>query len=209
MKKNTRLDCIVCGKIGKIHAKSMCSSCYNKQYYASNVEYHKEKYAKWLIANRDFNRRRNKEWSFQNKDKRSEYYAEYYALNKENKRSTEKEWRSTENGRKKRAINQCKRNHRIRAKSDKSQDINIVIVKDAYKACVFCGSGNNLTLEHIIPICSGGDNGIDNLAMSCSVCNNSKGTKDMMDWLSRNDNLSVTEEILEKYKSAKARLSCS
>ena len=32
------------------------------------------------------------------------------------------------------------------------------------------------TLEHIIPVAEGGDNFIDNLAVSCSRCNSRRGT---------------------------------
>lgn len=43
--------------------------------------------------------------------------------------------------------------------------------------CVYCGSGNNLTLDHVIPKSRGGKNTWDNLVTSCFKCNLKKGNK--------------------------------
>jgi hypothetical protein len=51
-----------------------------------------------------------------------------------------------------------------------------VMKRDGYK-CGYCGSKKNLTIDHIIPKCKGGDNSWKNLVTCCSNCNNSKGDK--------------------------------
>ena len=51
--------------------------------------------------------------------------------------------------------------------------------KSGYK-CLFCGKYSNetkLTIDHIIPVCKGGDNNIKNLQILCLKCNQSKGSK--------------------------------
>jgi predicted restriction endonuclease len=45
------------------------------------------------------------------------------------------------------------------------------------KKCKHCGLEENLTLDHIIPICSGGENTVDNLQPLCKKCNSKKGKK--------------------------------
>ena len=47
-------------------------------------------------------------------------------------------------------------------------------------ACLKCGATESLSLDHVIPLASGGDNGIDNLQTLCKSCNSAKGntTKD-------------------------------
>lgn len=47
-------------------------------------------------------------------------------------------------------------------------------------ACLKCGATESLSLDHIQPLGSGGDNSIDNLQTLCTSCNSSKGntTKD-------------------------------
>jgi len=51
-----------------------------------------------------------------------------------------------------------------------------VFKRDNYK-CVYCGSGKNLTIDHVVPKSKGGDNSWTNLVTSCSRCNCNKGDK--------------------------------
>jgi 5-methylcytosine-specific restriction endonuclease McrA len=50
--------------------------------------------------------------------------------------------------------------------------------RDDHK-CIYCGSGDNLTLDHIIPKAKGGGNTWENLAVCCGTCNVRKGDKDV------------------------------
>jgi len=43
--------------------------------------------------------------------------------------------------------------------------------------CQYCGSKNQLTLDHIIPKSRGGDSSWLNLITACTSCNNKKGNK--------------------------------
>lgn len=42
-------------------------------------------------------------------------------------------------------------------------------------ACVMCGSGEQLTLDHIVPLSQGGGNKLSNLQTMCESCNSAKG----------------------------------
>ena len=48
-------------------------------------------------------------------------------------------------------------------------------------SCVYCGSEDNLCIDHILPIDMGGDDSIENLALACKACNSGKSgrTPDM------------------------------
>lgn len=43
--------------------------------------------------------------------------------------------------------------------------------------CQYCGSFENLSLDHKIPVSRGGDSSIANLCVACIICNSKKGNK--------------------------------
>jgi HNH endonuclease len=59
------------------------------------------------------------------------------------------------------------------------------------KECVYCGSKNDLTTDHLIPKNRGGDDSADNLVIACTHCNASRGDKGVFEWLGlkKKDNL--------------------
>jgi 5-methylcytosine-specific restriction endonuclease McrA len=48
-----------------------------------------------------------------------------------------------------------------------------VFVRDKYK-CGYCGTGKELTVDHIIPTSRGGKNNFENCITACKPCNNKK-----------------------------------
>jgi 5-methylcytosine-specific restriction endonuclease McrA len=57
--------------------------------------------------------------------------------------------------------------------------------RDDYK-CVYCGSKEKLTIDHVIPKSKGGPNTWTNLVTCCGGCNVNKGDKDLVDFLNEN-----------------------
>ncbi|MCB9311012.1 MAG: HNH endonuclease [Lewinellaceae bacterium] len=51
------------------------------------------------------------------------------------------------------------------------------------KICNYCGSVDNLVLDHIFPKKLGGKDDAENLIFACRTCNSSKGKKDLMEWM--------------------------
>lgn len=95
----------------------------------------------------------------------------------------------------------------------KSKMRNRVKARDG-RECRYCGkpglSENRvhegahwfLTIDHIIPLCQGGTNGIDNLVVSCRSCNRLKGdrTLEQLGWALLPPRPSSHSEVsLERY----------
>ena len=58
-------------------------------------------------------------------------------------------------------------------------------IKDSWEnKCAYCGSGENLTLDHIIPQSKGGTDVSKNVVCCCHSCNQSKGHNSWEDWYS-------------------------
>jgi predicted CopG family antitoxin len=51
------------------------------------------------------------------------------------------------------------------------------------RECVYCGSRNDLTTDHLIPKNRGGDDSADNLVIACTHCNSARGNKGVFEWL--------------------------
>jgi hypothetical protein len=49
--------------------------------------------------------------------------------------------------------------------------------------CVFCGSGENLTTNHLISVRKGGSDSADNRVLTCQSCNTQRGGKGIFEWL--------------------------
>lgn len=56
------------------------------------------------------------------------------------------------------------------------------IQKILNSSCIFCGTVENITVEHLIPLSRGGRHSVGNLAPSCKSCNSSKGTRTVMEF---------------------------
>ncbi len=53
------------------------------------------------------------------------------------------------------------------------------------QACCYCGSTDNLCMDHMIPKTHGGTDNPENLVTACRSCNSSKGSRDMLEWMGR------------------------
>lgn len=50
-----------------------------------------------------------------------------------------------------------------------------MIYKRDNNSCQYCGSTRNLTIDHVIPKCRGGEDTWENLVVACGPCNTKKG----------------------------------
>lgn len=85
----------------------------------------------------------------------------------------------------------------IRAKLYKqlcSGNMNISTLYDDEKyklsniCCCYCGCTEHLTLDHLVPKFSGGEDSGDNIVYACKACNSSKNKHDLIVWVEkRND----------------------
>lgn len=62
--------------------------------------------------------------------------------------------------------------------------------------CAYCGSEENLTLDHITPRSKGGSERVINILCACHSCNHSKGDQMWSDWF-------LSQDFFDKEKLSK------
>ena len=61
-------------------------------------------------------------------------------------------------------------------------------IKKAWEhQCAYCGSSDNLTMDHVRPRSMGGQDKTNNVVCCCHKCNKSKAATNWEDWYSRQD----------------------
>jgi len=67
-------------------------------------------------------------------------------------------------------------------------------IKEHWGECAYCGSENDLTLDHITPRSKGGRDRLTNMLCACRDCNISKGHQLWSDWY-LNQSFFTTERL--------------
>ena len=100
----------------------------------------------------------------------------------------------------------AERDHRRRIKirninpsSNLSYAETFKIARPKLDYCVYCGSTEKLTIDHIIPINKGGNQDFKNLIRACKSCNASKNDSFFIDWYIKSKRVtrSLTEIIVD------------
>ena len=182
--------CTGCGVVkyfGEFGKNGSCAGGVRSQCRECMKEYQR----KWHQENKESQNERSRKWKQENKDKSKEYYSKWYQKNKERKREWDRKrhqknkesqnersrrWHR-ENRERSRENNRQKRARKLDAPGSHTAD-QVKARFDYYgNRCVYCGSSDNLQIEHRIPLSRGGSDWASNLAPACKTCNCSKGTK--------------------------------
>ena len=67
------------------------------------------------------------------------------------------------------------------------------------KQCVYCGSMNDLTTDHLVPRSRGGDESADNVVLACQPCNALRGSKGIFEWLGLKEKDKLHRLVAGKY----------
>lgn len=157
---------------------SQCRSCVNeltKQYAAENHD---------LVIERK--RRYHKEY----KAKIDEYNRQYYKSHSGEIKQRVRDWEAAnpERRRENEIIGLHDRRFRKAGLNSKFtrgdwKTCKEYFTEDGEIRCAYCGKPiKRVTIDHVIPITSGGGNAIDNIVPACSRCNSSKSSRPFEEW---------------------------
>lgn len=151
----------ICGK--QQHARGMCRSCYDKWLKENNPEYaerQKENRRRWYRNDPCRLKETNNKWVQNNRCVVREHHSRWKKMHPEQV-----------------AVD----NHRRRVRVTKS--LGVYTAEQWDKICNFygnmclrCGNNTNITVDHVVPLSSGGTNSVSNLQPLCRSCNAKKHT---------------------------------
>ena len=193
----------------KYGLKAKCKECVNnryKQYYEDNKEKELERskqhreanpeyYKQWYETNRDKVLKRQKQYCEANRDRKAEYDKQYREANRERIAEREKQYKQSPQGQ----VVAFNSHQRRRAKEEEQgtgitkdqwlEMMNFFDWKCAYSGEYLGGNDNsfNRTIDHIVPISTGGDNMIWNCVPMLRSLNSSKHNKEMLEWYREQD----------------------
>ena len=105
---------------------------------------------------------------------RSENYGRRLEIERDSRAKNKEKWRPSKNAR------QSVRNRAL--KEDQFVILNKEL-RQVYEApCYNCGSMENQTLDHLIPLSKGGRHSVGNIGTLCSSCNSSKHARTITEW---------------------------
>lgn len=152
----------------------------------------------WQKANSEKYKNNQQEWRRANSEKQKEACRKWHKANSEKHKKLSREWRklNPERVQEYRKINSekilaCARKRKALKKgadgSHTEKDID-KIFRNQGGVCNTCGKKltyyrkKRYHVDHIIPLAKGGSNWPDNLQLLCPACNQSKGTKNPVEW---------------------------
>lgn len=149
----------------------ICKSCAvarSTKWRAANKERANERYRKHYAENseryKEKGRIRNRAWYLSHQEEQKQRSKEYRIAHPEVKRVSENKRRTAKAG----------------------GGTFFILPKEITKLlssnCSYCGTAENVTLDHIVPISRGGKHSIGNLQSLCGSCNSSKNAKTIMEW---------------------------
>ena len=166
-------------KSSKDGLKTQCKACENqrsKRYYEANREKIAEQKKQYRKANPEKKAEYNKQYRKANREKTLEYQKQYRKANREKMAEYQKQYHK-DNKEAYRLYSQKRRARKANAAGHYTQEQLQARFDYHGNRCVYCGSEEDLTIEHLIPLSGGGTNWPANLAPACKSCNCGKGNR--------------------------------
>lgn len=180
------IDSFHANKSSKDGRYRWCKSCrkeYDKANYHKYTDRRNEYGKKWVAANRDKVRETHDRWVAENAERNRQHKREWYLKNRDAIKEERSEYKKQYQQENKEKINNQTQRRRARKKQNGVFAISSKELKKLYSSpCLYCGSTDKITVDHVIPIDKGGAHSIGNLVPACLSCNSSKGTKFITEW---------------------------
>lgn len=149
---------------------------HDREYHALHREERNAQSHAYYLANRTGRLAKQRQYYLEHKEERDTYAARRRQEHKEEIRATIDAWRRRNPEMVKTQSNRRRARKAQAEGSYTAEDWLAILDKYGHK-CLKCGTTENITVDHIIPLSKGGTNYPDNLQPLCAHCNSSKKTR--------------------------------
>ena len=154
-----------------------CAKAYNAKWRCENPKKRKAYGRKWNLENPGW----RKAYRYKNAEKFRAYRAKWRRENPEREKKRIVRWRCKNPD--KRNAHNAKRRALIAGADGAHTGVDRITVFAKYNnTCLKCGTTENITIDHIVPLAGGGSNWTDNLQLLCASCNAGKGNRNSIDY---------------------------
>lgn len=153
-----------------------CKKARARKWHKDNREHRSKISRKWYENNRERHRELSEKWRKENPEKKRANVNKWRKENPERVKEYNRKW-AQKNPDKVRAKVQKRRARKQNAPGSFTSEQFQARADYHGNRCVYCGSTEDLQIEHQIPLSRGGTNWPSNLVPACGTCNTSKGTK--------------------------------
>jgi len=169
-----------------------CRACvkeYSAKYYQKNSAQIKAKVREYQAANSDKRIEISRRWRANNLEKNRQYQRDWMRQYRAENPLSHRRWQKNPEALKQwRADNPDKvilqkQRRRIRELGAESYQIRAMeIARLLQRSCIYCGSKQDIQIDHVVPLAKGGRHSIGNLAPACKPCNVRKSAKFLTEW---------------------------
>ena len=150
---------------------------------AENPEKERAKNSAWAKANPRTKRAQRRRWAKANTDKVAAKNARDRANNPEKFRERGRRYRKA-NPAKMKQFGEARRARKAGAPGCGVSAAEWQrVLDDSLGLCAYCNERRPLTMDHVVPLVSGGAHDVENVVAACGPCNQSKGTRPLLVWL--------------------------
>ncbi len=172
-------------------ANGLCCNCYYRKQYRENPKIrqaHNLRSHNWRKENHEKQLACQRKWAQENRERVNALARQCYHRHKEMRQARSRKYRQ-ENP----EIGAAgARRYYARMAQVTVCPIDDEAIFELYNhTCIYCGTTQDLTLDHIVPISKGGAHRETNLVVACRSCNASKKAKSLMAWIQCRPDLRV------------------
>jgi len=174
-----RTECHVCrqkDKLAYCERNREREAARARKWYAENQERASASRRKYYRENREAVIASSQKWAESNRKKSNGYKQKWAKANPEKMRECRTRW-VKENPEKRQVINRRRKHREANVISNLSGDEWLMILEKYGHKCLCCGSTDNLTIDHVLPLSMGGALIAGNVQPLCGVCNSAKGPR--------------------------------